>query len=97
MNDDRRSTSLNAVALNCTLKKSPSPTSCELMLTQLADELRAHDVETEIVRVVDLDIKPGVKADEGDGDDWPGIRAKILAAQRHGFHDSGRGVRLLGG
>ena len=50
------------------------------MLTQLAGELRVHDVETEIVRVVDFDVKPGVSANEGDGDDWPLIRTKILAA-----------------
>jgi multimeric flavodoxin WrbA len=72
--------SLRALALNCTLKRSPESTSCELMLTQLAEELDGHDVDTEILRVVDFDVKPGVRADEGDGDAWPGIREKLLAA-----------------
>jgi multimeric flavodoxin WrbA len=32
------------------------------------------------VRVVDLDIRPGVTSDEGDGDAWPGLRRQILDA-----------------
>ena len=30
--------------------------------------------------MVDHDVKPGVSSDEGGGDEWPGIRAKLLAA-----------------
>ena len=33
---------------------------------------------TETVRVAALDIKPGVTSDEGDGDEWPALRQKIL-------------------
>jgi len=32
------------------------------------------------VRVVDLDIKPGVQTDMGEGDAWPGIRDQIVVA-----------------
>jgi multimeric flavodoxin WrbA len=32
------------------------------------------------VRVADLDIKPGVRSDEGDGDEWPSLRRRILDA-----------------
>ena len=32
------------------------------------------------VRVADLDIKPGVTSDEGDGDEWPALRRRILDA-----------------
>jgi multimeric flavodoxin WrbA len=71
---------LRALALNCTLKPSPQESSCELLLTQLLKELSTHDVEGEIVRVVDLNIKPGVSSDEGDGDEWPALRKRILAA-----------------
>ena len=38
-------------------------------------------VGTDIVRVVDHDVKPGVSSDEGDGDAWPQIRARILDAR----------------
>ena len=33
------------------------------------------------MRVVDHDVRFGVSTDEGDGDGWPAIRAKLLAAQ----------------
>jgi multimeric flavodoxin WrbA len=32
------------------------------------------------VRAVDLAVKPGVETDMGDGDEWPAIREKVLAA-----------------
>ncbi|GLK74497.1 flavodoxin family protein [Ancylobacter dichloromethanicus] len=34
----------------------------------------------ELVRVADLDIKPGVNSDESEGDEWPALRRRILAA-----------------
>jgi len=71
---------LNALILNCTLKKSPAPSSSELLATELVAALAEHDVESEIVRVVDHDVRFGVSTDEGDGDEWPAIRAKLLAA-----------------
>lgn len=71
---------LRAIALNCTLKPSPEASSSELLGQQVLDALAPFDVEGEIVRVVDFDVKPGVEADMGDGDEWPGIRDKVLAA-----------------
>jgi multimeric flavodoxin WrbA len=71
---------LRVLALNCTLKPSPEQSSCELLLGQLLHELGSHDVEGEIVRVVDLNIKPGVSSDEGAGDEWPALRERILSA-----------------
>jgi multimeric flavodoxin WrbA len=73
-------TALRAFALNCTLKPSPADSSCELLLTQVLNQLSTHGVEGQIVRVSDNDIKPGVTSDEGAGDDWPGLREQILAA-----------------
>ncbi len=32
------------------------------------------------MRIAELNIKPGVRSDEGEGDDWPAVREKILAA-----------------
>ena len=71
---------LRALALNCTLKPSPSESSGDLLAQQVLDALEPHGVEGEIVRVVDFDVKPGVEADMGDGDEWPGIRDKVMAA-----------------
>ncbi len=73
-------TSLRALVLVCSLKKSPAPSSSELLGTQVLDALKEHDVEGELVRVVDHDIAYGVSTDEGDGDEWPTLRQKMLDA-----------------
>lgn len=71
---------LRALALVCSLKPSPAESSSELMATQVLAELAAHDVSSELVRLVDHDVKPGVEKDMGEGDEWPAIREKVLAA-----------------
>jgi len=73
-------TPLRALALTCSLKPSPAPSSSDLIARQVLDSLAEHGVEGELLRVVDHDVKPGVEVDMGDGDAWPAIRAKILAA-----------------
>jgi multimeric flavodoxin WrbA len=74
-------TTLRAVALNCTLKPGPESSSTEVLLEELITALRGHDVEVaEPIRVADLDVRPGVTSDEGDGDEWPGVRSRILAS-----------------
>jgi multimeric flavodoxin WrbA len=50
------------------------------MASQILAALANLDVTGESVRVVDFDVKPGVEADMGEGDAWPGIREKVLAA-----------------
>lgn len=69
-----------ALALNCTLKPHPESSSTEVMATQVLEALEQLDVQTSQLRVVDFDVKPGVQKDMGDGDQWPTIRAAILAA-----------------
>jgi len=71
---------IRALALNCTLKRSPTPSSTEALAEVVLEALRDDGVETEIVRVVDHTIHPGVSSEEGDGDQWPAIREKLLAA-----------------
>ncbi|MDQ1663138.1 MAG: hypothetical protein QOJ68_3118 [Blastococcus sp.] len=74
------STPLRALALVCSLKPSPAPSSSELMGRQVLDELAKHGVSGDVVRVVDHDVKPGVEVDLGDGDEWPAIREQMMAA-----------------
>lgn len=74
------STRIRALALVCTLNRSPEPSSSETLARQLLDELSGYDIEGDVVRVVDHDVKFGVSPDEGDGDEWPGIREKVLAS-----------------
>jgi multimeric flavodoxin WrbA len=80
---------LKAIALNCTLKPDPAQaSSTDAMIAVLRAAFAKQGVEvTETVRVAALDIKPGVTSDEGPGDAWPALRAKILR------HD----ILILGG
>lgn len=71
---------LTALVLNCTLKPSPAESSTQLLASQVLDSLAGHGVTGSTVRVVDHDVKPGVEADMGDGDEWPAIREQVLAA-----------------
>jgi multimeric flavodoxin WrbA len=71
---------ITAFALNCTLKGGRVASSTQLMLSQVMTALAGHDVDGEVLRAVDQDIRPGVTSDEGEGDAWPSIRQKILDA-----------------
>ena len=71
---------MKALVLNCTLKPSPETSSTAALATVVIAELERGGVEVEMVRLVDLNIKPGIKTDEGPGDDWPAVHAKIMAA-----------------
>lgn len=72
---------LKAIAINATLKRGTAPSSTDAMIETLGRAFRSHDVEiVETIRLANFDILPGVTSDEGDGDDWPGLRGRILAA-----------------
>jgi multimeric flavodoxin WrbA len=68
-----------ALALICSLKPSPAPSSSELLASQVLRVLGEQGFTSEVVRVVDHDVKPGVEVDMGEGDAWPGIREKLVA------------------
>ncbi|MFY1691915.1 flavodoxin family protein [Plantactinospora sp. WMMB782] len=72
---------VRALVLCCTLKPSPAPSSAELLGREVLTALADHDVDGELVRVVDHRVRFGVSTDEGDGDEWPDIRAKLMEAQ----------------
>ena len=72
---------LKAVLLNCTLKKSPAVSNTEALMDIVIETLESLDVECEKVRIVDYNIPFGVSSDEGEGDEWPMILEKILAAE----------------
>lgn len=71
---------LRAIAVNCSLKPSDgNPSSTDTMIGLLVSELKQRGVEfSETIRIADHDVKPGVTSDEGKGDAWPDIRARIL-------------------
>lgn len=72
---------IRALLLNCTLKRSPAPSSSDLLGREVLAALAEQGVEGELIRVVDHDVRFGVSTDEGDGDEWPTLRAKLMAAQ----------------
>lgn len=71
---------LRAVLLNCTLKRSPQESNTEALLRNVVAWCDTLGVDSEIVRVVDHAVAFGITSDEGDGDEWPRILDKILAA-----------------
>lgn len=73
-------TEIRAIALVCSLKPSPAPSSSETMAEHVFETLRKEGAECESLRCVDYHIAPGVEADMGDSDQWPQIREKVLAA-----------------
>jgi len=72
---------MRATIVNCTLKPSPETSNTEALAGVVAEELGRRGVETEMVRVVDHDLKPGVETDLGAGDEWPAIHEKLLASE----------------
>lgn len=73
--------SLRALVLNTTLKPSPQPSNTEALARVVMDELERQGVSCELVRAVDLDIRPGVSTDEGAGDEWPDVHRKIVQSE----------------
>jgi multimeric flavodoxin WrbA len=60
------------------VKADGEKSSTQKLLDEILEALAKHQITGETVRVVDLNVKPGVRSDEGDGDDWPALRKRIL-------------------
>lgn len=73
---------LTAFALNCSLKTSEDdePSSTDKMIADLFSFLQPHGVTGSSRRMADQNIPPGVRSDEGGGDEWPELRKLILTA-----------------
>jgi len=73
--------SVSAIAINCSLKRSGGEaSSTDRMIGVLADAFAGHEVAVaETLRIADYAVLPGVTSDEGEGDEWPALREKILA------------------
>src|SRR3546814_11180658 len=65
-----------------TLKRSSDePSSTDKMIGLIDNALKDKAVEiAPTIRIVDHNVLPGVTSDEGEGDDWPKLRARILTA-----------------
>lgn len=71
---------MQALVLNCTLKRGPERSNTEALANVLLDTFRAAACDADMVRVVDFNVAPGVTNDEGDGDEWPQLLDRVRAA-----------------
>ena len=73
---------MNAVCLNCTLKRSPEISNTSSLAHVVLSALREQGVETHEIRLVDHQIEPGVVSDAmSDGDGWPRVREQVIGAE----------------
>lgn len=76
--------SLKALFLNCTLKKSPTTSHTRGLIDQALAIMQANGVATEVIRPVDHDIAfgvyPDMKEHGWESDDWPDIQQKVMDA-----------------
>lgn len=71
---------MKAIFLLATLKKPPEVSNTEVLSGILGEHLKSNGVESEIIRLANYNIPPGTKTNMGEGDDWPLILKKVLAA-----------------
>jgi multimeric flavodoxin WrbA len=72
---------LNALFLNCTLKKSPEISNTSVLIGESRKIFEKEGVETEEIRVVDYHVPYGIAHRVGNDDEWPEIFEKIMRAQ----------------
>ncbi|QCK16892.1 flavodoxin family protein [Mangrovivirga cuniculi] len=82
--DSPKYSNLKAIFINCTLKKSPRLSNTEKLMEVSMGIMEREGVNVEYVRLVDLNIAPGVLPDmteEGwEKDEWPELYKKIADA-----------------
>ncbi|MFD2550948.1 flavodoxin family protein [Bizionia sediminis] len=77
-------TNLNALFINCTLKKSPSKSHTETLINLSKSIMIKEGVQVENLRFIDFDVASGIYPDMTnhgwDTDAWPAIYKKVMAA-----------------
>src|ERR1051326_2756423 len=71
---------LNVLVLNASLKHEPGLSNTEELTQLVLDNMKQHKIKSEIIRLADKNIPVGLNYKETDDDDWPGIVAKLKAA-----------------
>jgi len=73
---------LRALTINCTLKRARDlqQSSTARLLSEVEAQWRQLGVEVESIHAADLALLPGVRSDEGEGDEWPAVRRSIVKA-----------------
>ena len=73
-------TPLRALVLNASLKHAPEPSNTQELSELVLEHLRPHAVSADVVRLADLRIPVGLGYRESQDDEWPGVVAKLKAA-----------------
>jgi len=63
-----------------TLKATPALSNTLTLCELLAEELEAHDIEPEVVRLANYKIEPGIETRATKKDDWPRLLKVVLEA-----------------
>lgn len=75
---------LSAVFLNCSLKRSQEPSHTARLMEVAEAIMSTNGVATEMVRLADLEIAPGVYPDMTEHgwerDEWPSIQRRVMLA-----------------
>ncbi len=71
---------LTAVVLLATLKIENQLSHTAVLAKLLMEKLGRSNVQSEMIRLIDYDIKPGIRENMGKGDEWSKILKKILVA-----------------
>ncbi len=69
---------MKALILNATLKRAPETSNTEALARVVMSALETQGIETEMLRVLDYNVMPGVSNDEGEGDEWPQLLERRL-------------------
>ncbi|PPA70597.1 flavodoxin family protein [Jeotgalibacillus proteolyticus] len=72
--------SMHALFLNGSLKPSSEDSNTDALIRKVINHYEDIGVTSEVIRIADYNIKPGVEVDMGDGDEWPVIFEKIKKA-----------------
>ncbi|ASU35111.1 flavodoxin family protein [Mucilaginibacter xinganensis] len=68
---------MKALFINCTLKPSPQFSNTGALIEKAEQQFKDNGIQTEVIRLVDYDIKPGTDINMGKGDEWPSVLDKI--------------------
>lgn len=71
---------LKALFLNASLKDSSESSHTDALSEEVQEIFVKEGVESEILRLADYKIALGVSGDMGEGDEWPKVFEKVMAA-----------------
>ncbi|MDX1771347.1 MAG: flavodoxin family protein, partial [Planococcaceae bacterium] len=71
---------LKAIFLNASLKSTEEPSNTEVLMNKIQSHYKELNVDSEIIRLADYKIALGVEENMGEGDEWPKIFQKVMAA-----------------